>query len=408
MNKRFIVIVLDGFGLQATEDASIARPGDETASTLGSILNDFPRLKLPTLEKMGLMNAFGKESQKMKFSSSANYGRSELMHFGADTFMGHQEIMGTLPKKPVVQSFQNKVDKIKTHLENKGHKVEILRNGELRYLLVDDYCTVADNIEADLGTAYNCTAPLDFMSFEKELEIGKRVREVAIVNRVIPFGGTGNTIEDILAAEEVREGKYIGIHAVNSKSYVHGYQCRHLGYGIDEKMQVPTILNNIGVPVTLFGKVADIVINDNGKSVSCVDTKEVLDLTIEEVKNMEHGFICTNVQETDLAGHSQDSSWFKMLLEIADEKIGEIIKLLKDEDILLVMADHGNDPRIGHNKHTRENVPILIYKKGVNGVNIGLRKTLSDVGATVCDFYNAPAPENGESFLAKIKWGCNE
>ena len=53
----------------------------------------------------------------MKFSSSANYGRSELMHFGADTFMGHQEIMGTLPKKPVVQSFQNKVDKIKTHLE---------------------------------------------------------------------------------------------------------------------------------------------------------------------------------------------------------------------------------------------------------------------------------------------------
>ena len=174
------------------------------------------------------------------------------------------------------------------------------------------------------------------------------------------------------------------------------------------KKWVPTILNNIGVPVTLFGKVADIVINDNGKSVSCVDTKEVLDLTIEEVKNMEHGFICTNVQETDLAGHSQDSSWFKMLLEIADEKIGEIIKLLKDEDILLVMADHGNDPRIGHNKHTRENVPILIYKKGVNGVNIGLRKTLSDVGATVCDFYNAPAPENGESFLAKIKWGCNE
>jgi phosphopentomutase len=403
MNKRFIVIVLDGFGMQATEDASIARPGDETASTLGSILNDFPRLKLPTLEKMGLMNAYGKESKKMKFSFSANYGRSELMHFGADTFMGHQEIMGTLPKKPVVQSFQNKVDKIKKHLENKGHKVEILRNGELRYLLVDDYCTVADNIEADLGTAYNCTAPLDFMSFEKELEIGKRVREVAIVNRVIPFGGTGNTIEDILAAEEVREGKYIGIHAVNSKSYAHGYQCRHLGYGIDEKMQVPTILNNIGVPVTLFGKVADIVINDNGKSISCVDTKEVLDLTIEEVRNMEHGFICTNVQETDLAGHSQNSSWFKMLLEIADEKIGEIIKLLKDEDILLVMADHGNDPRIGHNKHTRENVPILIYKKGVNGVNIGLRKTLSDVGATVCDFYNAPAPENGESFLAKIK-----
>ncbi len=401
--KRFVVIVLDGFGMGAMADAKVARPGDEVASTLGSILKDYPDSSFPTLEKLGLMNAFGKESSKMKFSPTANAGRSELMHWGADTFMGHQEIMGTLPKRPVVQPFQEKVDAIKAHLEENGHKVEVRETEGLRYLLVDDYVTVADNIDADFGMAYNCTAPLDYISFEKELEIGHLVREIATVNRVIPFGGTGNTIEDVLAAEETREGKFIGIHAVKSKSYVQGYHCLHLGYGVDKTVQAPTILTNAGIPVTLMGKVADIVANDGGKSVSCVPTDEVLDMTIQEIRDMDQGFICTNVQETDLAGHSQDSNWYQKLLHTADEKISQMLPLLDEDDILLVMADHGNDPDIGHNKHTRENVPLLVYRKGVSGVDLGLRKSLSDVGATVCDFFGVEAPQNGESFLPLLK-----
>lgn len=401
--KRFIVIVLDGFGMGAMADARQTRPGDEAASTLGSILRDFPEAKFPTLEKLGLMNAFGAQSAAMRFAPDANAGRAELMHFGADTFMGHQEIMGTLPKRPVVQPFQEKVDAIKAHLEAHGHKVQIRQREGLRYLLVDDYVTVADNIDADFGMAYNCTAPLDFISFEKEMEIGHLVREIATVNRVIPFGGTGNTIDDVLAAEETREGKFIGIHAVKSKSYVQGYQCRHLGYGVDKTVQAPTILTDAGIPVTLMGKVADIVANDGGKSVSCVPTDEVLDLTIQEIRDLPEGFICTNVQETDLAGHSQDSGWYYRLLCTADEKISRMLPMLDEEDILLVMADHGNDPDIGHNKHTRENVPLLVYRKGVTGVDLGLRKSLSDVGATVCDFFGVRAPQNGESFLNLLK-----
>lgn len=398
--KRFIVIVLDGFGIGATEDASIARPGDEVSNTLGSILHDFPDLKLPNLEKLGLMNAYGKESSNMKKSPTANFGKSELMHYGADTFMGHQEIMGTNPLKPVFQPFQEKVDAVYDHLKGLGHKVEILSSGNLRYLLVDDYCTVGDNIDADLGMAYNVTAALDFMSFEEELEIGKQVREVVTVNRVIPFGGTSTTIQDILNAEETREEQFIGIHAVKSKSYNEGYQCRHLGYGVNEKVQAPTILTNAGIMVSLFGKVADIVVNEHGKNVSCVNTSEVLDLTIQEIKEMKEGFICTNVQETDLAGHSQNSKWYKELLEISDKKIGEMIELLDTDDIFVVMADHGNDPNIGHNRHTRENVPLLIKYGNVQGVEIGLRKSLSDVGSSVCDYFNVQKPQNGESFVS--------
>ena len=202
-------------------------------------------------------------------------------------------------------------------------------------------------------------------------------------------------MQDIWNAEEIRQDRFIGIASSKSKSYEQGYQCRHLGYGVDPKVQAPTILAAAGYEVSLFGKVADIVANEYGKSVSCVDTEEVLELTIREMGRMKEGFICTNVQETDLAGHSQSAETYKSILEIADRKIGEITELLTQQDVLVVMADHGNDPDIGHSKHTRECVPLLIYKKGLSGTDFGTRKTLSDVGATACAYFGVNLPQNG-------------
>lgn len=403
MSKRFIVIVLDGFGLGAMADAGKARAGDERADTLGSILRDFPEMRLPTLERLGLMNAYGKESLYMHKNPEANFGKSELMHFGADTFMGHQEIMGTLPKKPEAHPFQEKVDAVAAHLKECGHQVEMIERQKLRYVLVDNYVTVADNLEADLGMCYNVTAPLDYISFEQELEIARRVREVVTVGRVIVFGGTGNRMEDLWNAEEVKQDAYIGIASSRSKSYEQGYQCRHLGYGVDKNVQAPTILSDAGYHVALIGKVADIVINDGGESISCVPTAKVMDLTLQAVKSKKEGFICTNVQETDLAGHSQSTKTYLAILKTADEKLGELIPLLNEGDILVVMADHGNDPNIGHSKHTRECVPLLVYQKGVVGKALGIRKSLSDVGATACEYFGVRSPQNGLSFLDRLK-----
>ena len=403
MKRRFVVIVLDGFGMGATADAAVKRPGDEKACTIGSILEDYPDLYLPNLEKLGLMNAYGKESERMKFSRDANYGKAELMHFGADTFMGHQEIMGTRPKDPEIVPFQQKVDIVAKHLKEDGHKVDIVEREGLRYVVCDDYVTVADNLEADLGMCYNVTAPLDYMPFDKELEIARKVREVVTVGRVIVFGGTGNTMDDLYAAEEIKEGRYIGIASAKSKSYEQGYQCLHLGYGVDPKVQAPTILTEKGIPCVLIGKVADIVHNEKGLSISCVPTDECLKHTLDQMRKMDEGFICTNVQETDLAGHSQSTARYKEILEIADAGLSDILNELQDEDILVVMADHGNDPKIGHSRHTRENVPLLIRYKDVKGLNIGLRKTLSDVGASVCDCFHVETTQNGESFLPLLK-----
>lgn len=403
MSKRFIIVVLDGFGIGAMADAATVRPGDEKANTLRSILRDHPDLKLPTLEKLGLMNAYGSESAQMKFNPQANFGKSELMHFGADTFMGHQEIMGTLPKRPEVHPFQQKVDIVARHMKANGHHVEIIERQGLRYVVCDDFVTVADNLEADLGMCYNVTAPLDLISFEKEVEIAEQVREVVTVGRVIVFGGTGNTMQDLYAAEEIKNGQFIGIASAKSKSYEQGYQCRHLGYGVNQHVQVPTILTKAGIPCVLIGKVADIVANDLGTSISCVPTPECMRLTLDAVKNTDTGFICTNVQETDLAGHSQDSAEYRRILEQADAGLAEILPWLTEDDILIVQADHGNDPNIGNSRHTRECVPLLIYRKGLEGVKIGTRRTMSDNGATCCDFFGVTAPENGVSYLDLFK-----
>ena len=403
MKRRFIVIVLDGFGMGATRDAYIKRPGDEKACTIGSILKDFPDMKLPNLEKLGLMNAYGHDSEKMKYSPDANFGKAELMHFGADTFMGHQEIMGSLPKDPEIIPFQEKVDIVAKQLKDHGHKIDIVDRNGLRYVVCDDYCTVADNLEADLGMTYNVTAPLDYLSFDKEVEIARLVREVVTVGRVVVFGGTGNNMDDLYAAEEIKQDKYIGIASAKSKSYEQGYQCLHLGYGVDPNVQAPTILTRNNVPCTLIGKVADIVHNEHGTSISCVPTAECMDLTYDAMIHMEEGFICTNIQETDLAGHSQSSERYKEILEIADSKLPMILNEMTDEDFLVIMADHGNDPDIGHSKHTRENVPLLIKHKDFKGVQIGLRSTLSDVGASVCDYFDVEAPQNGTSFYPEFK-----
>ena len=139
--------------------------------------------------------------------------------------------------------------------------------------------------------------------------------------------------------------------------------------------------------------------NNYGPSIPMVDTASVLQRTLEIVKEQETAFICTNVQETDLCGHRENVAAYADRLRVADEWIGKIRDALGEDDILIVQADHGNDPTIGHPHHTREMVPLMIHSAHSTPKNIGIRKTLSDVGATAADYFHSKAPENGTSFL---------
>ena len=400
---RFIVIVLDSYGVGYMDDVLEVRPRDFGANTCKHIIDKIPELKLENLEKLGLMNALGEDYGKMKINPKAVFGKSKLMHHGGDTFLGHQEIMGTRPVKPLIAPFSHYIDKVYDALIKEGYKVEKIGD-KIQYLWVNDCVAVGDNLETDLGQVYNVTTTFQKISFEDELKIGEVVRKIVEVERVIVFGGTEATIESIKAAKEEREEKYVGINAPKSKVYEKGYMVRHLGYGINPETQVPTILGKENIPVVLIGKVADIVLNEKGKSfLNLVDTSKIFDITLSELDKIEKGFIAVNIQETDLAGHAENTERYAQILKLSDKYIGKIMEKLNEKDILIITADHGNDPTIGHSQHTRENVPILIYKKGLESVNIGHRETMSDIGATVADYFKTKMPENGKSFLQNLE-----
>lgn len=405
MNRgKFVVIVLDGFGVGQMPDVAQVRPADLGANTCAHIFENTPGLALPNLAAMGLANACGNEFAGLPSSPGATWGRGTLMHQGADTFYGHQEIMGTCPPVPLTEPIQVAVDDIAAALDAAGFAVRVRASSAsgLRFLIVNEACTVADNVECDPGQAFNVTAAIDDMDFETVLEVGRIVRGIAKTPRVITFGGRGVHLPDLLAAVEEHDG-FIGINAPASGVYNDDYHCIHMGYGVDEKVQVPYILGRAGVGVHLLGKVADVCANRYGESESIVDTAEVLGRTLELVKQPGSGFICTNVQETDLMGHRENIAGYAEKLIVADGVIGQIRESLGPDDVLIVQADHGNDPTIGHPHHTREYVPLLVSHTGAPAGYIGTRATLSDVGATVADYFGCPAPENGTSFWPQVR-----
>lgn len=399
---RFVVTVIDGFGIGAMEDCQKIRPSDVKANTCKSILETYKDLKLPTLTQMGLGNLVESHNRNI-YPTSAICGRCALKHDGADTFMGHQEIMGSRPQHPIKQRLEESIEDVKSCLLNHGYQVVERYVDHFRYLIVNHVMVISDNIDSDLGQAINCIGALDLISFSSLLEIANIVRQHVTCNRVIAFGGTHVSINDIIAAEEIKENYYLGNVAVKTGVYNHGYEVRHLGYGVNTSVQVPHLLSKCHVPVTLIGKVADIVDNPDGKSINCVDSHKVLELVEDEIANMKNGFICANVQESDLAGHSMDVKWYMNILKICDYHFSHIIKQLNEDDIFVVCADHGNDPLIGHNRHTREYVPLLVYKKEGQPIYLGTRNSLADIGATVCDFFQTDMCEYGVSFLDKIQ-----
>lgn len=402
---RFIVIVLDGFGAGCMEDAAQVRPADVGSHTWKHIAQATPGLRLPHLEKLGLMNIGGFETETMKYSPAATWGRAALTHFGADTFWGHQEILGTRPRQPVEEPFASHLEETCAALTEAGFQVRVHTAPQGgRLLIVNEAVTVADNIECDPGQAVNVTSAIDHIPFPEVLRIGRIVRQKVFVSRVIAFGGRGVDLSNLLRAiEEQPQLGLVGVNAPASGVYNDDYHCVHMGYGVDPATQVSTILPGVGIPVYLLGKVADIVENPVPEhNFSIVPTPDVMAKTLELLRSTDTCFLCANVQETDLCGHRENVPEYVHILQQADEGLGPILEELREEDILIVMADHGNDPTIGHPHHTREYVPLMVRGSRLKPGSFGVRSTLSDVGATAAHYFHAPAPENGHSFLPDI------
>lgn len=397
--KRVIILILDSLGVGAMNDVREYHPDDIGANTFYHIIDEVSTIRIPNMEKLGINKILNHPALKRITNPLASYGCLNLMHEGADSFEGHNEIMGIKPKKTYRAPFIDNLEYIKNGLEKAGYKVTV-PNPALPYLLVNDLVIVADNIETDYGQIYNVSAPLDYIPFSEVLKIGKCVRKNVKVNRVIALGGKNITPEDLQRAVERREDGLVGVNSPKSNVYKQGYQVRHLGFGISPERQLPTIAANAGLDVSLIGKMQDVIYCEGASKFPGVDTEKVMKDVITEMNNVKHGLIAATIQETDLAGHAQNPKRYANRIELVDHYLTELLKSMTEQDLLIISADHGNDPTIGHNQHTREKTFLLAYHKSKKSVCLGERNTLSDIAATGADYLELEKPENGTSFLS--------
>ena len=401
MKKRAIVLILDSLGVGYMDDVLKVRPQDEGANTFSHILDKAGKINIPNLEWLGIGSIL-EHPGLAAHTPAASYGTLKLEHDGADSYAGHQEIMGTKPKKPMIEPFINYMEIVKDTLESEGYQVEIPDPGK-PYLLVNGLVVISDNIETDYGQIYNVTAPLDEISFEEVLRIADVVRSLVKVNRVIALGGENVTPQHIINCIEVREDGLVGVNSPKSQVYMKGYQARHIGYGVEPDKQISSILVKAGKEVRLIGKMQDVIQCEGAQGIPAVDTELVMDELLKSMDRVKEGLIAATVQETDLAGHSEDVECYAGKIMTVDKYLDALFDKMTENDLLIISADHGNDPTIGHSQHTREKTFLLVYGKKYISTNLGERETLSDIAATIADFFQVQQPENGLSFYEMLE-----
>jgi phosphopentomutase len=389
--KRAIILVLDALGIGAMEDVFRTRQRDSGANTLLHLLERAERdldkpLSLPNLARLGL----GKVLEHPALPKDANglatvVGSAALGYPGADSYIAHQTIMGSDMTGIGLELFSVSEQSVAEFLAAEGHEVRRALP-DVPVLLVDGCMVVGDNLEADPGLNYNVTGSLDLTDFDHILSVARIVRRRTPVSRVIAVGGTGLDASGLISNLRGDEGEVYGIDTPATGFYEReGLRVLHIGTDLDRSRQLPTLAARAGLPVTLIGKMADVIDCPEAQSVPCVPTEEVLATTLRAIRKKPEGLIAVNVQEIDLAGHQQDPARCANILALADRGVGSIVDALAPSDLLLVLGDHGNDPTIGHPFHTREYVPILTFSPSFEGARQlqERRSTLGDVGATV-------------------------
>jgi phosphopentomutase len=399
MKKRFVVLIVDGLGVGEMPDVKLTRPQDLNSHTLKHIL-EYDHDKSSLFYTSGIWKYFCEnEYLPQQYSGwSLLLGKSALAHFGADSYLGHQEIVGSKTAIPIRQFVRKLYPQLINKLNLAGYSARF--NG--KYILVNNAIAVADNLETDYGLNINVVGSLDIHSFSEILSVGKIIRNLVKVNRVIVMGGNNLNSQSYRNCFEIKsrdEFTAWGINIPRLKIYNDTYQVNHLGLNINLDSQVTQILGNNNIPLTLIGKAADIIRAKGATYKPMVHTEVILNEIQKTIINQPYGCIIANIQETDLAGHEQNTVKYLYHLKLIEAAILKILANLNHQDILLICGDHGNDSTIGHTNHTREFTPLIIFSRQHSPQNIGIKSTLSDIGATIAQYFNVPQTTSGTPIL---------
>lgn len=385
--KRAVLIVLDSIGIGAMPDAELY--GDKGAHTLGHIAESMPDFKIPNLVELGIGMIDGVTNIKKTAEPMGSYGRIREKSKGKDTITGHWEIAGLYTDVP-----------FKTFTEFPKEFMEAYEK-EIGIETLGNYAASGTEIIESLGPEHERTGkPIIYTSADS-------VFQIAANTAIISLEKLYHICE---VAREMLTGD-MQVGRVIARPYVleDGKRIRtsdRKDYAVSPSGKtILDFISEAGLTVYAVGKINDIF-NSQGVSVSVHTESNMdgVDKTIEALNQDFEGLIFANLVDFDSKyGHRRDPSGYGRSIEEFDSRLPEIIKAMKNDDILVLCADHGNDPAHTGWDHTREYVPVLIYGTDIKaGVNLGTRSSFADIGATITEFLNVPKPQIGESFLQLI------
>lgn len=388
--KRIFLIVLDSVGIGEAPDA--VDYGDQGAHTLGHIAEVMNGINLPQLESFGLAHIAPIKGVNKTKTPKAYVTKMQEASNGKDTMTGHWELMGLNIKKPF-QVFPNgfPIELIKELEKQTGRKVignKVASGTEIIAELGEEHVKSGSIIVyTSADSVLQIAAHEDVIPLEELYEICETARKLTLkdkwkVGRVIarPFVGENN-------------------HFTRTSNR-HDYALKPFD------KTVLNYLKNNGLDVIGLGKIEDIFdgegITESYRTISNDDGMKKLE---NMLKKDFTGLCFLNLVDFDaLYGHRRDPFGYGKALEKFDRQLNETLPLLKNDDLLIITADHGNDPTFKGTDHTREYVPLFVYHNQIKrGHKIEKRNTFADVGATIADNFNVQPAKYGTSFLSIIK-----
>lgn len=381
-------MVLDSAGIGEMPDAESW--GDAGADTLGHILES-RKVNLPNLQRLGLANIRPLQDLPAIENPIGSYGKCTLKSNGKDTTTGHWEMAGIVLKKAFPTFPQGFPQRIISEFTEKAQVPGVLANVPasgteiIKQFGEEHIKTGKPIVYTSADSVFQIAAHEEIIPIERLYEICEIARKILDgedkVGRVIARPFLGETAETFKRTENRHD------YAVPPPS----------------DNLLPLLKNN-NLDVVCIGKIASIY-DSLGvtQDLTAKNNEQVLNVTIKALADETRGLIFSNLVDFDmLYGHRRDVEGYAKALEVFDAQIPEITGAMRDDDLLILTADHGNDPTKEGSDHTREYAPLLVFGKSARqGVNLGTRQSLSDIGQTIAVNFGLEL-KDGVSFLGEI------
>ncbi|MBI5198449.1 MAG: phosphopentomutase [Nitrospirae bacterium] len=388
MVKKVILITLDGLGIGELTDAK--EFGDEGSNTLGNMATAVGGLKLPNLERMGLGLLGNFQGINKIKDPIASYGILAEASKAKDTSTGHWEMMGLIIERP----FPLYPDGFPSEI------IEVFEKAIGRKILGNKAASGTEIIK-ELGEEHMKTGrPIVYTSADS-------VFQIAAHEEVIPVEELYSICE--IARDILKEPHNVGRVIARPFTGIPG-NFKRTPRRKDYSLPPPgeTVLDRLkekNIPVVGIGKIEDIFVGKGiSEAVHTENNQDGVEKTIEAMRKTDKGLILTNLVDFDMVyGHRNDPEGFAKALSDFDKNLPRFFQDMENGGILIITADHGCDPTTQRTDHSREYVPLLIYGKKIKaGINLGIRKTFADIGATISEIFDVGKTRAGEDFLKEI------